>query len=266
MARRRWLLFSSRVCAHSRSSLQSGSSGPALNGIGRASVPYVDMICAQAKAGARSAELQLSERNGREMIRRLITIASAISLLLCVAVSALWARGYWHRDACSFHYRGEHWELVSQRGRIRADNQPERDDQIRQYDEDVRLWVEKTHKLDSAHDQAVRALDHPDANDPRHRKAWRRAYDTLIELDQSFNSEPRPTAVSQYVAHSGPDSIALIVTAMLPLVWLAQRFRLRSSDRGGLCTACGYDLRASKHRCPECGTPISGGQTPIVQS
>jgi predicted amidophosphoribosyltransferase len=48
----------------------------------------------------------------------------------------------------------------------------------------------------------------------------------------------------------------------LPLIaWLAlaigHRLRQRLRDRLGLCRRCGYDLRASRERCPECGTPIA---------
>ncbi len=42
----------------------------------------------------------------------------------------------------------------------------------------------------------------------------------------------------------------VLLTAVLPAMWIRQRQRLKP----GHCTVCGYDLRATPDRCPECGT------------
>jgi hypothetical protein len=50
----------------------------------------------------------------------------------------------------------------------------------------------------------------------------------------------------------------LLLSAILPAAWLLWRRRtLAQERRKGMCRVCGYDLRASPERCPECGTAVA---------
>jgi hypothetical protein len=55
---------------------------------------------------------------------------------------------------------------------------------------------------------------------------------------------------------------------LVPLIVGASLRRQKIRTRLGLCRVCGYDLRASKSRCPECGTPIgmTAQTTPTTKS
>jgi hypothetical protein len=67
-----------------------------------------------------------------------------------------------------------------------------------------------------------------------------------------FPFQRSPTGWS--VAFCVPVWCLTLITAMTPglaVIWWSQR-RRRSAR--GLCVSCGYDLRGTPERCPECGT------------
>jgi hypothetical protein len=53
-----------------------------------------------------------------------------------------------------------------------------------------------------------------------------------------------------------PYWIIILPTAILPILWLRYRRRQRLRAKSGHCLSCGYDLRESKEKCPECGAAI----------
>jgi hypothetical protein len=67
-----------------------------------------------------------------------------------------------------------------------------------------------------------------------------------------------PDAEVSNVDHTGyhlyfPHWFVQLLLAIAPLVWLLRRRRQRKLRGLTRCVACGYDLRATPDRCPECG-------------
>jgi len=66
-----------------------------------------------------------------------------------------------------------------------------------------------------------------------------------------FIDIPSPTTYLISIPHWFLCLLASIPT----LLWLRNKWRHRNRD-ATLCPVCDYDLRATPHRCPECGTVI----------
>jgi hypothetical protein len=163
----------------------------------------------------------------RAVKRRLFTILSALSLLLFVAVVGLWVRSYILTDRVQWQghrHRVTDIEVESGRG-----------------------WIGMRWRgsLVLAQGAAPEVLEKFEAQ----RKAKPRVY--------AFHRTRWP----EYPFHgSSPGRVmapywAVLILAMMPMApWIWQWRQRRRRVIVGFCRSCGYDLRATPGRCPECGT------------
>jgi hypothetical protein len=151
-----------------------------------------------------------------------------LCLLLFLASAALWVRSYYATDSVRWAKAGDWHSYGCARGRI--------------------LYL--------------RARAHPDLSAAFERRAEPRIAN--VETHQWLVTDFIRFAGFAFGKGSGngyagwaivfPLWSTTLLFAVPPTLWLLGWRRRRRGRRQGLCRTCGYDLRATPERCPECGT------------
>ena len=76
--------------------------------------------------------------------------------------------------------------------------------------------------------------------------------------------DPNRRTVAHFYGIVVPIWFVLLLCTIFPLIWFRRFRRMRYRLRHGLCQKCAYDLRASKDKCPECGTAIPSSASPSL--
>jgi hypothetical protein len=219
----------------------------------------------------------------RRLLRIPLKIATVLSLVLCLATCVLWVRSYWygellqrvrnaHDEEFTWQYRRPVWVYC---GGLRIEANQYRSSTYwsrranANFEDDYKPGTSYYRRVFSAADPVWKypaiagETDHPPdaAIDGGHLKwstflgfKWGWGYQDGERMHPSNHDWKTWTQVVI------PLWFIALLPALLPAARLGpalKRRRLRRAKAEGSCARCGYDLRVTRERCPECGTPTT---------
>lgn len=149
----------------------------------------------------------------KRLRRRLLNLAAGVSFILCAVTMVLWVRSYLPESV--------HWGFRSGKG----------------------IFVFHDSMFpDAMLDAALRVARNPSYV----RGSWNLAGIEVIHGGYNRSAQ-------SYWMIGVPLLYVMIPLGAMPAWWLASIRRDAQRRKANLCRTCGYDLRASPDRCPECG-------------
>ena len=200
------------------------------------------------------------------MLRTLLNILIALSVLIFLAVVVIWVRSSWRRDMAYYQCDDGYFLVQSYRNRLVAQwvegkryrmNTPLRGIHSVVPPIKPRLPPPKYQLNTGDWDiHSFRSADHDDNIGPN-ATVDRRVLGFWYFSYPSYPNGAFPFFPQYPTAGIGvPYWQMFMLTAVFPVIgvrrvlrWRRKRVRLRSGE----CVACGYDLRGSRGECPECG-------------
>jgi hypothetical protein len=175
--------------------------------------------------------------------RRLFNLAAAVSFMLCLTVSALWVRSYFHGDQLMWYpvWRTEGLTLYRVPVAVASSRCQ------------LSFRVDRLHQECSSHAEFVGLVTEQESKGRLRFDSWENPPVMLYGFggrwaSWGFGSWRFPNSTVVAVPHW---LLSLMLSA-LPAFWGIRAVRHR--EKSGCCPSCGYDLRATPERCPECGT------------
>ena len=186
------------------------------------------------------------------MRRTLFMLCSALSLLLCALVCLLWVRSIWVNDWVRYNVldaergRWTGFTLVSSHGTIYFSCSPFRFTDPA----GARRYAAATDPPGYSHKRYDPKPD--DLSAFAGSFMGRRGFALVLPAEVQRTGSDGPYAY-RFWRVLAPSWFLVLFLLILPAASLARLRRRRHRRARGLCATCGYDLRASPGRCPECG-------------